>query len=678
MKLLMNQINYKFTGLDDFQKILGNPDKPMYEKCRLFLESFVKAEPDWSFPIYANDAYNKDVDKMANFINRESKHVLLKKKRKGDDQTLKTLDRNALKNNFFELCDRTLKTDQAMADAIQLFRVYANCYFLNDSLDATLVDLDLFNTLSRKFFPYLRFNFPLFEIYNASKPIDESLAEVVKFNNGLPEFAQNTFTGNVLSPKNDENLMQFYYNTINGRGIVLTATARHTKDIVRLIRVLRALNNELPIQIVYRGQLSNRSKKAILKSAFEDFKDLNSSSLNLETILPHIDLIRDAEMYDIAYPKQQVSFMNLKPLVSDNSHFQGYNNKVLALLFSSFQETILLDADTVPLLSLVAFFESPEYLETRTMFFKDRSLRDTNDYLETNFYKKLMPMDDRVNSLDKLLGLPLIDHSVFHDNNYMRGFRHYQEAGAVVIDKKMHFKGLLMTLPLSVWKEPVKTSVWGDKEFYWLGLLMSGDSNFKFNKYESAAVGTMSPDSHKSYRFGQYELCSSHPGHVNSQGELMWINSGFSFCKKNNFYRDKDRYPFSKLSSDEIADMYKNPVKITHALVPPSLPDIRSVDSSRDNDFEKEVTFLKSWKTRDPDIDEIEDYGIKKEFTPKLDYYPQKGWVKSAICQGYQYCAYDEIQSYGKGTQKGTVFKFDQETVNKFDYLSKIWITGKV
>ena len=46
-----------------------------------------------------------------------------------------------------------------------------------------------------------------------------------------------------------------------------------------------------------------------------------------------------------------------------------------------------------------------------------------------------------------------------------------------------------MMFPLALWSEPVQSSIWGDKEMYWLGLSMAGDENYEFNKYAAASVG---------------------------------------------------------------------------------------------------------------------------------------------------------------------------------------------
>ena len=39
----------------------------------------------------------------------------------------------------------------------------------------------------------------------------------------------------------------------------------------------------------------------------------------------------------------------------------GYSNKILAMLFTSFEELILLDADVVPLVPPEEFFNSKQY-----------------------------------------------------------------------------------------------------------------------------------------------------------------------------------------------------------------------------------------------------------------------------------------------------------------------------
>jgi len=59
---------------------------------------------------------------------------------------------------------------------------------------------------------------------------------------------------------------------------------------------------------------------------------------------------------------------------------------------------------------------------------------------------------------------------------------------------------------------------------------------------------------------------------------------------------------------------------------------------------------------------------------------PQKGWNKNSICSSYQYCAYSIIDSYPHNdgpVERGHVFKFDEDSISKYDYLGNIWVNGR-
>lgn len=672
MKSRMHHTNYRYQPLETFLKHNHQfESKPLEDRCKVFFEDFLEKRPNWLFPEFKNDPYNKDIDKLKDFYTQRTNDLINKKKKKGQEPKVGLKEKRQIMSEFSRIVDSTLKVDQKMVESISLLRVFGKC-FLDEETNRKIDNPDLYNRLSQRFFPYLNFRLPTFEIFTGQN-------ESVVFNNGLPDYSEGTFSGKVYQPNEKENLIEFYQKSMSGRGIVLSATPRHARDLARLIRVLRALNNQLPIQIIIRANFTKQARDIITTAAHESMEAMINSSSDMGFVLPDVDLIEQCKKYNCQYPVQQITFNNIKSLTRERKLFATYNNKLIALAFSSFKEVILMDADTVPLVEIEKFFQSEEYQSTSTYFFKDRSLRDTNDYLETNFFQNLFPLND--DSLDKLFDIPILDKQGenFLNNNYLRGYRHYQEAGVLAIDKSKHYLGILMLLPLGVWKEPVKTSVWGDKELYWIGLLMAGDSNFKFNKYEAASIGEETPETYKMYgATASKEVCSSHPGHVNSAGELLWINSGFVFCKKNGNYRDRDKYPFNKYSPEEMSKIYQSPLRITHALIPPSLPDLR--DRHNEINFRREKDLKKSWKLRKPDVDEIKDYEKTGLFSPKIDYNPQKGWVKTSKCTGYYYCAYDQIESYDstKELDSGDFFAFDEELTRKYDFLGKLWTAGTI
>lgn len=656
------------------------------ERCNHFFNYLNSADPEFRFEQFNedHDVYDKGIVKKEAFFKNEYAKLIKDNKLDKDKAIFSKKDNDTINKKFINKIKQTLITDQHMADTTTLMRIYGHC-FIHDHGEKLLQ----FENNKRH---YDKFTEKLFYHFSGNLPLFISNLTDTKVSTGYPIYTKNNkFEGEYHKyDKDKDNIIDFIHEKSTGKGIVISATTRYTKDIIKLIRVLRASNNELPIQIIYKNDLNQRSQKYIMAAATADYDELFSISMSpdVNLVLPELDIIESSKKYGSTFPKQDIMFVNILPTVKKNYKytFTGYNNKVLALLFSSFKEIILLDADSVPLISPIDFFHQEQYQKSGSFFFKDRTLRDTNDYIETNYFTKLMPFSS--SSIDSYFGVKPITEKTLN-NAYMMGWRHFQEAGVVVINKHDHFLGILMTIPLALWNDPVKSSIWGDKEMYWLGLSMAGDENYEFNTNEAASIGEVTTDSSRKNYLGTLanEVCSSHPGHIDDSGNLLWINSGFSFCKKNGYFRDKSQFPLSTFENLNLQKLYTNPLKIRNAIVPPNLPKFRDPGSPIDSTEERK--FMKSWSNREKDIDEIN--SNLKIGDIKIDqitaYNPQKGWIKSGICSSYNYCAYDKIDSYDdylnddatkvkKLDDSGKLFTFDDKETEYFDYLGKIWVTG--
>lgn len=649
--------SYKYSLTEKFEKTIGGWDsfskKPHDEKCRQFFKFLDENHPDWEVPQFYDNLYDKHAVAKGRYF-EDAYHTVKKRKKKDKDpepDVITEEDRIEINGWFQDRVNLTKLIETEMADIMTVVRSYGHCFFSGGDPDK-----DLQGKYARKLTPFFHDQLPTFE------PPDNT-------------FVEDLFPG---KPKYmpDDTLVQYYYEHIEGKGIVISAATRYSKDISRLIRVLRALNNKLPIQIVYRGDLLMRSKKMLQGAAVapidEILGEIFTDKKILTTVMPEVDL-HDPAKYGSEFPIQHLTFVNIeRPMkLIGKQFFSGYNNKILALMFNTFKEVILVDADAVPLELPQSMFDSPEYKETGAFFFRDRLLRDSNDWIETNYFSKLMPHSH--SSLDIALGIkPVTEHTM--DAPYMRGWRHTQEAGIVLFNRKKHYAANLAILPLALWGEPVKSSIWGDKEMYWLAMSIVGDENYSWSKYDAASVGELTTDPQRRMYNGSVssEVCLSHPGHMSSSGKILWINSGFSFCKKNGYGRDERKFPFSAIGNKEILKaMYQEPLRIKNALVPPAIPPLRPRGSPID--LTEEVNYKLELKNRKKDVDELD--GVNQ-----IDSYePQKGWVKSRCCTDYYYCAYNAIESYnntGKVDSSGTVFTFNEEDRARYDYLGKMWISG--
>lgn len=653
--------NYEFSGYRKFIKTINveNFEKlSVNDRCQVFFNHFQKENALWSLQYYDFPSYDKDITNKAAYFKKSSDLFL---KHRGKHYTIKSRDNVTIERDYHEMVARTKLIEQGMADTMTLFRLYGKCFIQNTNTKMK----GAYDNLTKKFFQPLS-RLPKFLIDN-----------VILEENSIPSFDEsNVFKGDVIKMSENDNMISFINHNLNGKGILISAANRHSKDVERLIRVLRALNNKLPIQIFHRNDLSARAQDQIKLVATTDIEHLLDPVSKHFDHKPELDLLKEYQNYGSEFPKQQVFFVDTsKTLEHDQRRtFSGYSNKLLALMLCSFEEVIILDADTVPLVSIESFFESEKYKLGGAYFFKDRTIRDYNNWIETNYFTKLMP--SHRSSIDWLFGMRVTDKTL--KNRYMTGWRHLQEAGVVVINKKKHFTGILASMFLLLWKEPVKSSVWGEKELYWLGLSLVGDEGYEFNEHAAGSVGQISSDPRYKYypNSDSVELCSSHPGHVDKNGKLLWINSGVDHCKKNGYFPDFQKFPLLKVGSMKVMAMYNNPLDVGAIVIPPDLPTYR--ESGSPFDLTKELKFEATRDKTKLDYDEID---RKLDINQFMEWGPQKGWVKNSICTGYQYCAYDSIEPYGEAIEnerfrKGKVIQLDDEAIRNYQYLAKIWYIG--
>lgn len=655
---------YRYSLADAFAAHEGGwstlqlPEKSSQEKCADFFRYLDSSVPDWETPHLRDAVYDKFAVKTGRFFADLYPKVKKQKNKDNvpDPENITDEDTRKINENFADRANATVATEQTMGDVLTVLRVFGHCFYGEDS---SVRDShgDLFQKFSRKVVPFFHNMLPTFE-----PPDGQHISG--RFPNG-PDF-----------DGDNDSVLLYYHRNIRGKGIVISASTRYARDISRLIRVLRSLNNKLPIQIVHRGDLLMKARKIILGSGVANVSELASDHYTDQSlskkILPHLDLSHP-EQHGIDLPIQHITFVNVQePLRRvSRSDFGGYSNKILAYFFNTFEEMVLLDADAVPLAEPNEILKLPEYSSTGAYFFRDRSLRDSNDWIETNFFLKMMPHEH--SDFDKSFGIrPVTDHTL--NIQYMRGWRHAQEAGVVLFNRRKHFASSLIMFPLAFWGDPIKSSIWGDKEMYWLSMAIAGDEAFTMNKYGAASVGQVTDDPARKMYNGTSgaEVCSTHPGHVNAEGKLLWINSGFSFCKKNGYFRDSHIFPFSAVPDKEkVRTLYEEPLRIVDAVVPPELPTLRPMGNPVD--VRAETKFVLDSLKRKKDVDDIDNIN-------QIDAYkPQKGWIKNNCCTQYYYCAYNEIESYdnsGNADDSGSVFHFEEADRTKYDFLGKMWITG--
>ncbi|ODQ76902.1 glycosyltransferase family 71 protein, partial [Babjeviella inositovora NRRL Y-12698] len=200
-------------------------------------------------------------------------------------------------------------TEQSFVDAATNLRVFGSCYLeSNKALNNTC------GGIQARLMPFFTGNYPVFTRWDGAVVSDEEAHQRKEF--GI----------------NDRCFTLNYLQGLNGRGIVVSAGDGQVEDTVNLIRVLRGLDNKLPIQVFHKGDLGDDSMAQILN---QDIKKA---------------LVGQSE-YKFTFPQQNVWFVDVRGCIKEEymKFFNRFSNKFFPYMFGSFDETILMDTDAVPL-----------------------------------------------------------------------------------------------------------------------------------------------------------------------------------------------------------------------------------------------------------------------------------------------------------------------------------------
>ncbi|KAG5417740.1 MNN13 [Candida metapsilosis] len=563
--------------------------------------------------------------------------------------------------------------DQKIVDNISVLRLYNKCYITNDESkqqqstkqfikdqkvivqqidddkaqipkfiasdpEKRIADVEFSEVFQRRVYPWLSYELPIFErwtgdMYDAPPNYRQILDDPTQ------PLAKSS------SSSSANNFLKNFKNSCQGRGIVLSIADKHVEYTVSLIHLLRALNNKLPIQIVYFDNLSDETKKQIVTAAREDFSHLPQSFQKVSHLFPQDYLDPKSK----GLPKQEIWFVNTASVINERykMKFGGFANKLLATFFNSFNEMMIIDADTVMMQNPAKYFQLQGYKNTGTFFFRDRAVIQNRALSDGRFLHKVS--QSTVDSL--MFDVPLLsDYTLRRD--YFRGLLHTMESGMVLIDRQLHFNSILMVVHMN-FMHPLKRLSYGDKELYWLGFALAGDENYHFNQLGAAAIGEMTNPHDRPRPDGTFhnskELCSPHPGHISEENNhtLLWINSGFRFCHQApmvNFNKEityGTRLKFLPQTIEAFKTFYYSPLRIKTAIVPPQDPDIRHRTNIQDE--------------------------------------PTHGWLMDQqYCQKYLWCAYSviggKVNEFEDNTLEGLVIEYSANERAMFDYLGDIWI----
>lgn len=305
----------------------------------------------------------------------------------------------------------------------------------------------------------------------------QELSNRIRLLKGLPE---NEKLHDLLFKSLFPWITNFTKQTKKPRGIVISVGNEFGRCAEQAITTIRTLNCTLPIVIAYAGVFDLDTEK------LNTLKELGASLLNICEIFDCVQL--DLDRWD---------------------------GKPFALLASPFEETILMDADTVFLQDPETLFTEEGYLRSGALFFHDRTMFPGN-YELSKWISEVMPkpISEQVKSM-----------RIFRAQSYYE-----QESGVVVINKKDHYHGLLAICALNTpgLKTPIRANTHGEKETFWMGMEVAGEP-YEFMPGMPGSIGRIETKGRRSSRTPQ--ICG-HLAHFDRTGALLWFNDGLASSKR--------------------------------------------------------------------------------------------------------------------------------------------------
>ncbi|KAF3986697.1 hypothetical protein FT663_04770 [Candidozyma haemuli var. vulneris] len=487
--------------------------------------------------------------------------------------------------------------------------------------------------LEARVYPWLSYQFPVYERFSGN--IVKSPPHMSDYVKGASESdSESERGGKPVRSKLTGNRacwLNVYKNKLNGKGIVIPFHPTYIDQTVSLIRVLRALKNKLPIQILSYGQLEETQKQKLSDSAREPFVDLPPSFTKVAEHIGESML----ENEEVGLTQQELWFVDASSVLVPEAkdRWEDYPLSILATFASSFEEALLMDPTIVPLKNPEYFFNLKEYKNTGAYFYRAKPMHNRKEK-NIDFFNKMSPsLVDTV-----MFNIPILTETSL-SLPFFEGLQEMQDSGVAVINKARHFGALSTLLQLGAyWPASYRGSI---AQELWLGFIVAGDEDFHFNKYLPAALGDEPPEEEKAP-----QVCSVHTGHLDpeSTNQLAWMTGGFAVCPiENPDVSDDFGNAFTAKTFEDPEDMveyYKSRFSLRVAIVPP-FEDTRSFDLKND------------------------------------DGNPVSPWQVGQGCSGLVLCANGEIggsTKHGPNIQKGQFIEFDPLESNLNAFYGDIWM----
>ncbi|KAE9078239.1 hypothetical protein PF010_g23202 [Phytophthora fragariae] len=280
------------------------------------------------------------------------------------------------------------------------------------------------------------------------------------------------------------------------RGIVLPLFDDIALLGLSLLLQLRRLQVSLPVEVPHCGDLSQK----------------------LQTAMQERDpLVRFYDVCELAAEAAVETENGRRPLFCvDLEHchhkFRSFDIKVLALVYSRFEQVMLLDADTLFFQSPASLWDTTKYQETGTLFFNDRisyersylaardGLGDSNigalhrflEGFDVAPYRRFGVVGSRRRSAPRrMLGLDFgFQPSAFLLNSHVWRLRsgHQMDSSLMLWDKARQQRATVILASFVSLNGLPPPPSYGDKELYWVACEV-GETAYSFSDFAVGTVG---------------------------------------------------------------------------------------------------------------------------------------------------------------------------------------------
>jgi len=198
-----------------------------------------------------------------------------------------------------------------------------------------------------------------------------------------------------------------------------------------------------------------------------------------------------------------IYFRNVKTYTKNYNHWKGFQIKAFMLYHNRFQHILLMDADVIFYKNPEFIFNNANYIRTGTYFFHDLiytwrfELRKDHILGRIPIINKIYNPQDKFHSIkffnqrkkfiksllpNKPKNFPKLWNYIY-DQEYPKHSvtETLQESGVVFMNRKKHEKSIEYIYNLNKDHNNTYKYVWGDKETFWLGVLLA-NNDYYFHK----------------------------------------------------------------------------------------------------------------------------------------------------------------------------------------------------